>query len=88
MAILVSNDYRIIKIDSMNLSFEKLNKKTNKWFRVGGYYPNLELTCKALKDFIVNESVDNCTNVYELIELLTEIQIKYATIEFEVKECK
>lgn len=85
MAILVSNEYRIIKIDVRNLSFEKLNKKTNKWVQVGGYYNTLDQTCKALKDYIVNDSVDNCTNVYELIEILTDIQVRYNTIDFVVK---
>ena len=89
MAILISNEYRIIKIDNRNLSFEKLkeNKKTKKleWVQVGGYYNTLDQTCKALKDFIVNDSVDNCTNVYELIEILTDIQVRYNTIDFVVK---
>lgn len=84
MAILVSNEYRIIKIDARNLSFEKLNNK-NKWVQVGGYYNTLDQTCKALKDYIVNDSVDNCTNVYELIEILTDIQVRYNTIDFVVK---
>lgn len=88
MAVLISNDYRIVKVDIRNLTFEKLNKKTNKWLQVGGYYPNLELTCKALKEFIVNDGIDTCENVYELIQLLTDIQVRYETINFEVKECK
>lgn len=91
MAILVSNDYRIVKIDNRNLTFEeyKANKKGEKsWTQVGEYYPNLDQTCKALKEYIVNTNVETCKNVYELIELLTDIQIRYHTIEFEVKECK
>ena len=92
MAVLISNDYRIVKVDIRNLTFEKLkeNKKTKQkeWVQVGGYYPNLELTCKALKEFIVNDGIDTCENVYELIQLLTDIQVRYETINFEVKECK
>ena len=93
MAILINNEYRIVKIDSRNLSFEKLCdiKKKNgitqkEWVQVGGYYPNLDFTCKALKDYIVNDSIDNCTNVYEVIELLTDVQIRYNTIDFIIKE--
>lgn len=93
MAILINNDYRIRKIDSKNITFEQLTEikkkngsTTKEWVQVGGYYPNLDQTCKALKDYIVNQSVDTCTNVYELIELLTDIQAKYLAITFKVEE--
>ena len=93
MAILISNDIRIRKIDIRNYTFEEnceIKKKdgtTKKdWVQVGGYYPNLDQTCKALKDYIVNQNVDTCTNVYELIELLTDIQAKYLAITFKVEE--
>jgi deoxyadenosine/deoxycytidine kinase len=85
MAILLNNDYRINKIDCRNFIVEKrkINKKTNQeyWEHVGGYYPNVDLVCKALKDIIIMDSVDECTNVYELIELLAKIQEKYRSIQ-------
>ena len=85
MAILLNNDYRINKIDCRNFIVEKrkINKKTNQdyWEHVGGYYPNVDLVCKSLKDIIIMDSVDECTNVYELIELLAKIQEKYRSIQ-------
>lgn len=85
MAILLNNEYRINHIDNRNYIIEKkvISKKTGieRWENVGGYYPNIDLTCKALKDIIITDSVDNCTNVYELIELLANIQEKYRNIK-------
>ena len=85
MAILLNNVYRINHIDSRNYIIEKkrISKKSKQeyWANVGGYYPNIDQTCKALKDIIITDSVDECTNVYELIELLVAIQEHYRKIE-------
>lgn len=85
MAILINNVYRINHIDSRNYIIEKkrISKTTGKecWDNVGGYYPNIDLTCKALKDIIISDGVDECTNVYDLIELLAAIQEHYRKIE-------
>lgn len=85
MAILLNNVYRINHIDSRNYIIEKkrISKKNNQesWVNVGGYYATIDQTCKALKDIIITDSVDECTNVYELIELLAAIQEHYRKIE-------
>ena len=66
MAILLNNDYRINKIDCRNFIVEKrkINKKTNQeyWEHVGGYYPNVDLVCKALKDSKMNNFGNNFNN--------------------------
>lgn len=80
MAISLNSNFRIVKVDKRNWTFEKLNNK-NKWVQVGGYYATLETTCRELKDYIIQEGVDNISNARELISLLTEIQIKYQTIQ-------
>lgn len=74
------NNYRIVKVDKRNWTFERLNKK-NKWVQVGGYYATLDSTCKELKDFIIQENVDSDIDAKQLIEILTEIQITYHTIQ-------
>jgi deoxyadenosine/deoxycytidine kinase len=90
VAILLSNVYRINHIDTRNYIIEKkrISKKSNQeyWENVGGYYPNIDLTCKALKDIIITDSVDECTNVYDLIELLAAIQEHYRKIDIVGEE--
>ena len=62
MAILLNNVYRINHIDSRNYIIEKkrISKKNNQesWVNVGGYYATIDQTCKALKDIIITDSVD------------------------------
>jgi len=93
MAIMLNENYRIVKIDKRNYTFERLQdvKKKNddvkkEWVQVGGYYDDLARTCKALKDYIVQDNVDETTDVYGLIKLLTDIQAHYQAITFKVVE--
>ncbi len=62
------NNFRVVRVDSMNLTFEeykKVESKRNnvvtsatKWVRVGGYYGNLDQCLDGLKKYIINTFVD------------------------------
>ena len=89
----LNEKFRIVKIDRLNYTFEELatiNKKDGsqiqEWKQTGGYYNDINQTCKALKDYIIQQNVDDVTDVYGLIQMLCDIQCKYAEVEFITKE--
>lgn len=74
------DNFRIVKIDEFNITFEEFkevkSKKAGtigmKWVRVGGYYGSLEHCLNALKNYIIAKyiSIDSVDTVLKQIDKL------------------
>lgn len=86
-------NFRIIRIDLYNLTFEQFkevyHKKTDtkemEWTRVGGYYGNLQQCLKALKDYIISIEMESNEEI-NIINLLDEINNKYINCNLKASE--
>lgn len=79
---MVLNNFRIVRLDASNLTFEeykevesKRNGETTistKWVRVGGYYGSMERCLKGLKDYIISQyaAIDDYSVVLNKINSL------------------
>lgn len=80
----IGKEYRIVRIDSLNLTFEKfvtIKKKngteSQEWKQVGNYYGNIGHCVRALRDYIIQDNFNTLTSVDDLLELLDKITDKY-----------
>lgn len=80
----IGKEYRIVRIDSLNLTFEKyttIKKKDGseiqQWKQVGNYYGNIGHCIRALKDYIIQDNFDNLKSIDDLLKLLDTIETKY-----------
>lgn len=80
----IGKEYRIVRIDSLNLTFEKyttIKKKDGseiqQWKQVGNYYGNIGHCIRALKDYIIQDNFDNLKSIDDLLELLDTIETRY-----------
>lgn len=80
----IGKEYRIVKIDSLNLTFEKyttIKKKDGseiqQWKQVGNYYGNIGHCIRALKDYIIQDNFESLNSVDDLLELLDTIDTRY-----------
>ena len=86
------NKFRIRALDKVNIIFEEYkeveskDKKTKRmdWVRVSGYYGSLDATLKALKDYIVQDSLSNEDSV-DMLKVLDTLKESYVDtyIDFE-----
>lgn len=86
------NKFRIRALDKVNIIFEEYkeveskDKKTKRmdWVKVSGYYGSLDATLKALKDYIVQDSLSNEDSV-DMLKVLDTLKDSYVDtyIDFE-----
>ena len=79
------NNFRIIVVDELNLTFEEykevrnpINKSTSsKWVQVGGYYSTLNTCLKYLKDYIIRTymNIDDYNEVLSKIDALNDAMV-------------
>lgn len=82
---------KVIRLDKWNYTFEhykeveaKNGKKTD-WVRVGGYYSTLPSCLKAVKDYVIDYSIER--NDFNVEELKTQIEaLNGAYVRCELKE--
>ena len=74
-------NYRIRKVDSLNMTFEELQENGN-WERVGGYFSDLKILCKSLKDYIIIQNIDKVKDADGMFELLNDISKVYERLEY------
>lgn len=85
---LIIDNYRIIKMDKYNLTFEeykeveKKKQRVMEWVRVGGYYGSLDSCLKALKDYIIEDLIEN-NNLY-----INELKDKINALNEAYIRCK
>ena len=85
------DNFRIVKIDEFNITFEEFkgvkNKKDNtigmKWVRVGGYYGSLEHCLNALKNYIISKYI-NIDSVDTVLEQIDKINGAIVSCKLEV----
>ncbi|MGM9969801.1 MAG: hypothetical protein ACI35S_05330 [Anaeroplasma sp.] len=84
------NNFRIIRLDSCNLTFEEYKTVSNnkngikttstKWIRVGGYYGNMGHCLDGLKNYIIS--------TYAEIDNYQEVLDKVNALNRAIVECK
>lgn len=81
------DNFRILKLDGLNLTFEEYKEVKNnngqvstKWVRVGGYYGSMEHCLAGLKKHIINS--------YANIDSYSEVLDKINKLNNAIVECK
>ena len=68
------NNVEIYKLDKWNFSYRVLRENTKngkvQWFESKKYYNNIRQCVLAVKEFIVNEAVEDCDSIEEAINKL------------------
>lgn len=75
-------NFRVLKLDSYNLTFEEYRKvestrkgvttSTTKWVRVGGYYGKVSQCLEAMKNYIISTYM-NLEDYQEVLDMINAL---------------